>query len=193
MIPLKHPIDDLKKLSLQEIQTLFARLSAPSIQEMHGEYQARLLRQVSPTAQKLGQAVLYNGLIGHWLCKAFRPVDAHSGRGYNSFAHKAQVVQRYPMHTMIAPSRYDGKPAYTLIYRAFHSTCGRIHMVDEVRRLDENRLLGIGTCGLTDRQRMVPMPFVLVGPVDAYRRDIGRERRGFSVQHAVPGLLGAQG
>jgi len=49
------------------------------------------------------------------------------------------------MVTLVAPSRYDGRPAFQLVYRAFRSYCSFIHMVDEVRRLKAGQYLGIGT------------------------------------------------
>lgn len=92
------------------------------------------------------------------------------------------------MCTLIAPSRFDGRPAYQLVYRSYHSICGFVHMVDEVRRLDKGRYLGIGTIGFTDAQRRVPLPFLLSGPIAAYDRDLGRERTGFDVASDLPGL-----
>ena len=78
-----------------------------------------------------------------------------------------------------ADTRYDGRPAYTLVYRAYHSFCGDINMVDEVRRLGDGLYLGIGTWGFTERQRRVALPFLLQQTPDAYRGDVGKARRGF--------------
>lgn len=104
----------------QELRRLFAQLEAPAIDEMHGEYQARLLAQGNWLAQAGDRLILRNPLRS-WLCKAFRPVDAERGRGYNTFRQVGRVVQAYPMLTLIAPSRFDGRPAYQLVYRQFHS------------------------------------------------------------------------
>ncbi len=49
-------------------------------------------------------------------------------------------------------------------------------MVDEVRRLEAGRYLGIGTFGFTDAQRRMPYSFRLTGPVAPCRSDIGEER-----------------
>lgn len=172
--------DAVKKLSVDELHALFATLDAPSIAEMNGEYAASLLRQPSVIAAVSGWATVVNPLMP-WLCKSFRPVDAETGRGYNTFKRFGRVIQMFPMQTMMAPSRYDGKPAYTLVYRAYHSLCGDINMVDEVRRLGDGLYLGIGTWGFTERQRRVALPFLLKQTPDAYRGDIGKVRRGFVV------------
>lgn len=180
---------ELLAMGFKELMALFSGLSAPEISEMDGEFAARLLAQPSALAQFTGNLTVNNPLMpGHWLCKAFRPVSAQSGRGYNAFKHLGRKVQRYPMQTLIAPSRYDGRSAYTLVYAAFQSMCGAIHMVDEVRRVAPGLYLGIGTWGFTDRQRQVALPFVLRGPVAPYAADIGTPKRGFDVRQDIPTL-----
>lgn len=182
-----YVIAELEQMSTGDLLALFATLETPRIAEMHGEYAARLLRQPSALATVAGRFSVGNPLMP-WLCKAFRPVDADRGRGYNTSKLLGHVVQRFPMQTVIAPSRYDGQPAYTLVYRAYHSLCGDIHMVDEVRRLAPGVYLGIGTWGFTAAQRQIALPFLLEGPVENYRGDIGRERKGVVVAREIPAL-----
>jgi hypothetical protein len=180
---------DLLAMSFKELMALFSGLSAPEMSEMNGEFAARLLAQPSALAQFTGNLTVNNPLMpGYWLCKAFRPVSAQSGRGYNAFTHLGRKVQRYPMQTLIAPSRYDGRKAYTLVYAAFKSMCGAIHMVDEVRQVAPGLYLGLGTWGFTDRQRQVALPFVLRGPVAPYAGDIGTPKRGFDVRQEIPAV-----
>ena len=103
--------------------------------------------------------------------------------------HFGRVTRQGPFLTLIAPSRFDGRPAYQLVYRAYHSICGFVHMVDEVRRLEVGRYLGIGTVGFTDAQRRVPLPFLLTGPIGPYSGDMGKERAGFDVASDLPALF----
>jgi len=178
---------DVLRLDEDELLRLFLTLEAPGVDEMHGEYAALLLKQPRRAAALATR--VYNPLYpGHWLSKAFRPVSDRRGRGYNSFRHFGRVVQRFPMATLVAASRYDGRPAFQLVYRAFKSYCGFIHMVDEVRRLEAGQYLGIGTLGFTDGQRRTACPFLLTGPVAPYRGDIGNERAGFTVESELPTL-----
>ena len=181
-------VPDVDRLSAAELLELFRTLPAPTLAEMQGEYAARLLRQPTLFTQLTGQGLLHAPLLPRWRAKAFRPVDAGTGRGYNTFAAFGRILQRYPMHTLIAPSRFDGQPAFQLVYRHFRSLCGFIHMVDEVRRLGDGRYLGIGTWGFSGKQRQVALPFLLEGPVGPYRGDIGDERRGFDICGEVPAL-----
>lgn len=170
--------DKLQGATPAELRRLFAQLPAPAIDEMEGEYAARLLAQGNWLAAA-GERLLLRNPFRSWLCKAFRPIDAGAGRGYNTFLQRGRVVQAYPMRTLIAPSRFDGRPAYTLVYRHFHSACASVHMVDEVRRVAPGLYLGMGTWGFTAAQRRMAWPFLLEGPVAPYRGDIGRERHDF--------------
>jgi hypothetical protein len=170
---------DIRGKDTAALLDLFATLECPPIVEMDGEYRASLLRQANLLVT-VGANLALTNLLRQWQCKAFRPVDDNCGRGYNTFRQLGRTVQRYPMITRIAASRFDGRPAYHLIYRAFHSLCGEINMVDEVRRLAPGTYLGIGTLGFTDTQRRVAHPFLLEHTGQPYRGDVGRVRNGFT-------------
>jgi hypothetical protein len=179
---------NIETMSARDIMELFSTLDCPTIAEMDGEFAGRQLRQPGMLSTVITTLFTHNPLLfGTWLSKSFRPVDDRGGRGYNSLSHFGRVTRQGPMKTLIAPSRFDGKPAYQLVYRAYQSICGFVHMVDEIRRLDQGRYLGIGTLGFTDAQRRVPLPFLLTGPVGAYLGDIGRERAGFRLASDLPG------
>lgn len=172
--------EELPGASTDDLLRLFARLEAPALEEMSGEYSARLLAQPNWLATATSWAAVATP-VQRWLCKGFRPVDGETGRGYNTFLQGDRVVQRYPMLTLLAPSRFDSEPAFQLVYRHFESPCGDVHMVDEVRRVAPGLYLGIGTWGFTRAQRHIPRPFLLEGPVAPYRGDIGRERKNFAI------------
>jgi len=180
---------DLLAMRFKDLMALFGRLESPTVKDMDGEFAARLLAQPGALAHLIGHLTVNNPVMpGRWLCKAFKPVSAGRGQGYNAFAHLGRKVQRYPMQTLIAPSRYDGRPAYTLVYASFRSMCGAIHMVDEVRRVGPDLYLGIGTWGFTDRQRRMPLPFVLRGPIAPYLGHLGQPKKGFDVHQEIPAL-----
>lgn len=146
---------DLTALSSRELLALFADLETPDLAELDGEYAARLLAQPAPLLKQAYWSVVHNPVVGDWLGKAFdgAPSGGDTGRGYNYFRQRGRVVRRYPMLTCIAPSRFDGKPAFQLVYRAFHSPCATVNMIDEVRRVEPGRYLGIGTACLAGRLR----------------------------------------
>ncbi|MBQ1529636.1 MAG: hypothetical protein IIZ76_05070, partial [Clostridia bacterium] len=88
-----------------------------------------------------------------------------------------KLTQVYPMRTVIGPSRYDGKPVYTLVYSAFPFTgTWLVQMVDELRKVGDNTYLLIGTYrGVFKGAKMRPHFWLVEGPYRAYRGDIGRE------------------
>lgn len=177
----------LHAMHFKQLMALFAELPAPTVAEMDGEFAAELLAQPSLVAHYIGQLTVNNPLMpGRWLCKAFQPTSADRGQGYNRFNQLGRSVRRYPMQTLLAPSRFDGRPAYTLVYAAFDSMCGTIHMVDEVRRVRQGLYLGLGTWGFTDRQRRVPLPFVLSGPTAPYAGHLGHPKPDFDVYQEIP-------
>lgn len=180
-------VKQLQQLSYAEICKLFRTLSAPKLEQMQGEYRALMLAQPNWLSQKLGD-LLHTDYV-NWQSKAFRPVSSTEGRGYNFFMGKRGAEQLYPMKTLIAPSRYDQKPAYTLVYAAFDSLCGRINMVDEIRQINDTLYLGMGTWGFSAKQRRVGYPFLLQDVGAAYRGDIGVAKADFIVSKKhIPAL-----
>jgi hypothetical protein len=184
---LADPDTELAALDAGALVERFKTLESPTLAEMHGEYDGRLLRQPHWLATLFWSASLKNP-AWLWLGKAFRPVSDQAGRGYNRFRCCGRVLRHFPMATLVAPSRFDGRPAFQLVYRAYHSICGAVHMVDEVRRLRPGAYLLIGTMGIIEAQRRVPVPCLLTGPVAEYRGDLGRPRTSFNVADEVPGL-----
>lgn len=182
--------NSLLESSPEELMALFKTLKEPKLEEMHGEFNAIMLTQNNTFLDIVWRVLIYTPFWpGTWAGKAFRPVDESSGRGYNLFRVGAKkIVQRFPMKTLIAPSRYDSRPAYQLIYRAYHSACAMVKMVDEVRILGNGKYLLIGTAGFTRKQRHIASFFLLDGPVRPYRADIGKPRKKYDLAEEIPNL-----
>ena len=178
------PQPDLASLTAAELLDLFSTLEAPTLAEMNGEFSGRLLKQNSLTARLLALCFRMPLWPGTWLGKGFRSGPTATGRGYNIFRHFGKVAQRFAMGTHIAPSRYDGKTAFQLVYRAYRSICGALDIVDDVRRLEPGVYLGVGTLGVAKHPRRSPILFMMTGPVAAYRGDVGVERDHFSLGEA---------
>lgn len=156
--------DSARGHSRDELMALFRTLPSPAITEMDGEFAATLLDQGNPLLTAIGHFAIGNPwLNGRWLTKSFTPSNDEHGHGYNSFQRGEHVIRKFRMRTEIRPSIVDGKPSYTLIYPAYNNLCGRVGMIDEVRRIDDGVYLGFGTVGSKAR-RSYPMPFMLEGP-----------------------------
>ncbi len=156
-------------LKLVRVMELFKALPAPAFTEMHGEYRANLTDHGSLLKNLQAQFVMQTSFFdGVWLCKSFEPLSETEGHGYNSFRKSGRIVRKYPMKTAIVSSRFDGKPVFQLDYTAYKSLLGFINMVDEIRKINDNLYLGVGTWGFTKKERMKPLPFTLSGPADQF-------------------------
>lgn len=178
--------DALQQMPAPELTQLFRSLDAPDMEEMNGEFSPVLLRQWHPMLNWMAQQMMNTSLLPiRWTGKAFRPVSATEGRGYNIFRVAGRSIRTLPMKTVLAPSALDGRPSYQLVYAAFHSPLGYIRVVDELRRFAPGVYLGIGAAGFAQWQRRVPFPFLLQGPVAPYQRDVGWPRRRFDIARAL--------
>jgi hypothetical protein len=186
MTVLHRTAEAVRNLPATELTQLFRTLDAPAVGEMDGEFAPVLLQQWHPLWDQPAQWLMNTAWLPlHWTGKAFHPVSATEGRGYNMFRVAGRTLRTLPMHTVVAPSALDGRPSYQLVYAAFHSPLGYIRVVDELRRLEPGVYLGIGAAGFAQWQRRVPFPFLLQGPVAAYQRDVGWQRRHFDIGRAL--------
>jgi hypothetical protein len=169
----KKKIEMLKKSSPEEVLSLFKTLAAPDFSEMDGEYEATLTNHGNVIINMISKISVNNPIIGSWLCKAFTPSPNNISYGYNSFLKNGTIRRIYPMKTEIANSRYDNKPIFQLTYGYYVHMLGKVNMVDEIRKLEDGLYLGIGTYGFTNKQRMIPLPFILRGPIGKF---VGTDR-----------------
>ncbi|MBI9077283.1 MAG: hypothetical protein JEZ02_17885 [Desulfatibacillum sp.] len=162
-------VQKLQGLKLGKIMEVFSTLPAPGFFEMNGEYKANLMDHGNFLNNMASNLLIGTSLFdGVWLCKCFTPESGTQGWGYNSFRKSGRVVRKYPMKTSIVKSRFDGRDVFQLYYPGFKSRIGAINMVDEVRKVNDNLYLGVGTWGFTKKQRMIPLPFTLSGPPEPF-------------------------
>ncbi|MFW2390412.1 MAG: hypothetical protein ACN4G0_18900 [Polyangiales bacterium] len=166
---------DLHMMTRDEIVAVYRQLAAPTFEEMHGEFAARLLDQGDARGYLLSAFAV--NAKGRWLCKAFEPSGPAHGHGYNSFMTPSGVKRSARMRTRLAPSKLPGDPgdAFHLEYADFNSlrTGGPggalLHtMFDEVRKIRTGLYLGIGRTGFTEKARSALHPFTLEGPVSRF-------------------------
>lgn len=173
--PFAAPVIDatLCTMACSDLMEFFLSLSAPSVPALSGEYAA------TPLAKPAGLAALAGGLVvskslllGQWVSQSFWTGGEGRGLGHNSYRHFGRLVHRLPMETLVAPSTYDGQPAFKLVYGA---RCRLIRQVDEIREVWPGVYLGIGTGGFTAAQRRIPRPFMLKGPIGPCVSSLGAQ------------------
>lgn len=165
-------LEKLLSLTQREQEALWRTLPAPTLEEMNGHYMGIGPQADRPDIQKGYAAYMYDekSVRGAWIGKAFRPLNATTGEGYNRWRFPGGRIERnLRMATRIDNSMIDGKPAYFLDYPAFNQST----LVDELRKLDDGVYLGAATIaqqggpnGNGTRGR-IDM-FVLIGPTDEW-------------------------
>jgi hypothetical protein len=144
---------DLQRQSLASFKNLFASLQPPEIQSLTGVYRAEFtgpawLRFSAPGALLLGG-------LGGWWGKEFNA----EGAGVNLVVQGGQLVRRTPMRLVAAVSLIDGCPGLSIHY-ADGCPFPWPYVIDELRRLDETRLLGMTIVALAWLRKWA-FPFLL--------------------------------
>ena len=157
------------QLNHGELCNLFRSLAAPSIEEMHGEYQLGELAQQS-LLQRL--VVLSFSIKSSQLCKAFEKTGPDRGHGYNGVVTDRGVERKMFFEFSLRPSRIDGRTSLHITYD-HHNPEDRVlrSIVDELRKVDDGLYLGLGYAGKRGHERVL-WPFMLEGPKAPFVRNI---------------------
>lgn len=165
----------LHEMSRDEALDLWKALSAPTPNELNGEYTGYFHDGGDEVIREAKTKFFYHSPCGFWLGKAYQPGDDGRGEGYNLFRNADGIAQRFRrFETGIGPSSVDGRPSLTMYYRAFHNYAGDMDLIDEIRRIDDGVYLCIytGTEAVpgfsTKKQgqaRTEPELFALTGPI----------------------------
>ena len=158
----------LRAMELARVKALFTTLEPPEMKEMNGEYEGYLLDAGNYVFNLTGLMFLSNPVSGWWLGKAFQPLGARDGHGYNWYVKKGKVTRGYRMRTDLIQSGFDGRPSFRLTYSHYLSLYGKVGMVDEIRKLSEGFYLGAGILLGAPMDMTKVTPFVVCGPVGPF-------------------------
>jgi hypothetical protein len=168
-------VADLKALKQQQLLDLYKTLPCPTMEEMNGEFKGDLLDLrglLRPIKRLLAYFALKAPYVsGAWQGKGFAMTSDTEGNGYNHYKQFGKDKYIFPMKTKITKSVFDGKDNFELdytAYTAYKSQASLINMIDEVRKVNDDLYLGIGTWGWIRRFRMIPWFFSLSGPRAPY-------------------------
>lgn len=146
-----HP--DLERGSLKFFKRVFMTLPSPDPLSLQGVFQGEF---VGPAwLQRSVKPALALGGLGAWWGKEF---DG-TGRGINIVQRGESFERVVPMLVKGAISLVDGKTGVTLLYPP-GSPFPLTWIVDELRQLDEGRLLGLAMVNRAWLRRFV-FPFLL--------------------------------
>jgi hypothetical protein len=163
----KWSLEMLLALTQEEGIALWRTLPAPTVAEMNGHYMGMGPGADNPAYQKGYAEYMFNekSVRGYWLGKAFHPLSATTGEGYNRWRFPGGRIERnLRMATRVQNSIVDGRPAYVLDYPAFNKTT----LFDEIRKLEDGVYIGTATTAKPDGTRSKLDMFILVGPTDEW-------------------------
>lgn len=169
----KWSMEKLLALSREQIIELWKTLDPPEFAELDGHYMGLVPNGGDRQTQEATGKFMYNekSRIGYWLGKAYKPTSATKGEGYNRWRlPNDTVVINQRFGTEMGKSLIDGRPSFMMYYGHYrHELIPKgteNTLTDEIRKLDDNIYLGMGTTELADGSRSQPGHFVLVGPTD---------------------------
>lgn len=150
---------DLNVLWMREFRPLYQRLDMPLVEELAGTHHGQV---VGPRWLRTAAPALLTLLgMGGWCGKRFES----DGRGLNLVQRNGREQEIMPMRVQIRPSLVDAKPTVVITYPAETSPFPWPRIIDEVRRLDETRLLGL-TIVQQRGLRRFSVPFLLEKQAD---------------------------
>ena len=161
-------LEKLLALTQAEGIELWRTLPPASVQEMNGHYMGLGPDAMNVQYQKGYADYMFNehSPRGYWLGKAFRPLTATTGEGYNRWRFPNQkIVRNLRIATKAGTSLIDGKPAYVLDYTVYNKG---MTLIDELRRLEDGVYFGAATYDAGGGKRSEPDFFILIGPTDEW-------------------------
>jgi hypothetical protein len=130
------PVQQLNERSLGSFKSLFATLDPPTLTGMEGIHQSEFIGPL--WLRKLSGLALHLGGLGGWWGKKFDAL----GHGSNIVYRRGQLSLVMPIELAEMPSLLDGHSGLTVVYPP-NSPFPWPRIVDELRQLEENCLLGM--------------------------------------------------
>lgn len=162
-------MERMLSMNREQLFEIWKTLPAVSMKELNGHYQGLVPNAGKPTEQAATSGFMYNetSTRGYWLGKAYKAHSETKGEGYNRWRFaNGKVVRNLRFGTEMGKSLIDGKPSLMMYYGHFSDS----ELVDEIRKLDDNVYIGVGTTPREDGERSSPVGgiFVLLGPTDEW-------------------------
>ncbi len=136
-------IEQFKKSSIDDLDTLFNRETLPLFEELEGETAGAILalNPGNPWWLKCVIKIAFKSPLERWTGKKFLTSfnEGKKGHGVNLFKSR-YFSCLFKFDTYIKNAYVDDKPCLALDYRAFRSLT--LGLVDEVRKIKDGQFLG---------------------------------------------------
>lgn len=150
---MSYSTEELNHMSLKQFRDLFVSLSIPIPSEIFGKYHAAFVGPAWLRASA-APALSLTGLGGWWGKEFF-----NDGTAINIISKDGNFSTRFPMRFMQTRSFIDDRGGLALHYQK-GNPFPWMHVVDEIRRIDESTLLGM-TIANVRGLRGLAFPFIL--------------------------------
>ncbi len=145
---------ELNRMPLNRFAGLFSQLAPPEFDALPGYYRGEFvgpgwLRAIAPR----GLGLIH---LGGWWGKEL----AADCTGVNVLRRGGRLQRAFPLRVAAAVSLIDGRPVVAVRYLP-ECPFPWPHVIDELRRLDGDRILGM-TVVPVDLLRRLPLPFLLI-------------------------------
>ncbi len=136
-------IEQFKRSSINDLDTLFNRETLPKFEELEGETAGAILalNPGNPWWLTCIIKIAFKSPLGQWSGKKFLTPFSKEKKGHGINLFKSKYSPRlFKFDTYIKNAYVDDKPCLALDYRSYHLlTCG---LVDEVRKIRDGQFLG---------------------------------------------------
>lgn len=150
---MSYSTEELNRMYLKQFKDMFKSLRIPIPEEIRGKYRAAF---VGPAwlRRSAAPALAITGLGGWWGKEFF-----NDGTAINIIFHAGNFSTRFPMKFVQAQSFIDNKGGLALHYQK-GNPFPWMHVVDEIRRIDDSTLLGMTIANVRGLRGMA-FPFIL--------------------------------
>lgn len=136
-------LDDLKNRSLAELDELFNLATTPTISEVKGPYDGRVLTgPMFPLGMADGLNMVNLSWWIPWAGKAFTPVTKTTGKGKNRMRVGPFKALSMPFESKILPPLYGKDDCYVLDYDIPQNPIWLRLIRDDMKKLREGLFLG---------------------------------------------------
>ncbi|MFQ5963852.1 MAG: hypothetical protein ACE5KZ_06170 [Candidatus Scalinduaceae bacterium] len=136
-------IEQLRKCSISDLDTLFNVGTLPMFEELEGETAGAILalNPRNPWWLMCMIKILFKSPLGQWTGKKFLTSFDKRKNGYGINLFKSKFIPcLFKFDTYIKNAYVDDKPCLALDYRAHHSLI--FGLVDDVRKIKDGLVLG---------------------------------------------------
>lgn len=149
-----HTLDSLLDLSKEELDDLFFNGETPTIAEISGPTEGRVLAGMPPLQWPQLIHVINNPLLP-WKGKAFEPIDEFSGKGKNRLEIGPVKQLVFHFNTHIIPSLVGAGDVFSLDYDQPGNPWFIRQIRDDLKKIGDNLYLGTANFKVKDGYRFV--------------------------------------